>query len=83
MKPLGAPARAAAERLLRAAEALLPQGAVALFGAFGIADADLALMLQRLVANGDPVPDRLRAYAAGVWQRPSVREFADHPRPAR
>ena len=52
-----------------------------LFGdSFSIADADLALMLQRLVHNGDPIPDRMRDYVARVWARPSVREFADHPR---
>jgi len=83
VKPLGPAAQAAAGRLLRAAESLVPEGAAALFGAFTIADADLALMLQRLLANGDPVPARLRAYVAAIWQRPSVREFVDHSRPER
>lgn len=45
-----------------------------------LCDADLALMLQRLVRNGDPVPERLRRYAEGVWRRPSVREWVDHDR---
>ncbi len=70
--PLGEPARAAADRLLQACEALLPPGAEYLFGGFTIADADLAMMLQRLVANGDPVPPRLHAYADRVWVRPSI-----------
>ncbi len=82
VKPLTTAAQAAAERVVRAAEVLLAPGDAHLFGAFGIADADLALMLQRLVANGDAVPERVRAYAAGIWQRPSVREWLAKPRPA-
>ena len=82
------PAGAAdAERLVRIAERFLPVGelSVALSasrappgGAFTIADADLALMLQRLVANGDPCPSRLATYARAVFQRPSVREWLSH-----
>lgn len=75
VKPLTAEGQEAATRVVRAAETLLPQGAGHLFGAFTIADLDLAMMLQRLVANGDPVPPRIKAYAEGVWQRPSVQEW--------
>lgn len=82
-RPLSEAGRAAATRLVAAAEQLLPAGAAHLFGDFSVADADLALMLQRLVRSGDPLPERLRAYAAAVWARPSVRKFAEHPRPAR
>jgi glutathione S-transferase len=78
--PLSGAAREAAERLLAGCEALLPAGAAHLFGAFSIADADLALMLQRLVRSGDPVPERLRAYAEGIWRRPSVREWVEAAR---
>jgi glutathione S-transferase len=78
--PLSEKARAAAERFLAGCEALLPAGAAHLFGAFTIADADLALMLQRLALNGDPLSERLRAYAAGIWRRPSVREWVESPR---
>jgi glutathione S-transferase len=35
------------------------------------------MMLMRLVANGDPVPDRLRSYAQGIWARPSIRAWLD------
>ncbi|HEX9291863.1 MAG TPA: glutathione transferase [Anaeromyxobacteraceae bacterium] len=72
VKPFTPAGRAAAERVVRAAEALLPQGASHLFGAFTIADADLALMLQRLVANGDPVPPRIKVYAEAIFERPSI-----------
>jgi glutathione S-transferase len=78
--PLSEGARAAAERFLAGCEALLPAGAAHLFGPFTIADADLALMLQRLALNGDAVPERLRAYAGAIWRRSSVREWVESPR---
>jgi glutathione S-transferase len=74
-KPLTAEGRAAADRLVRIAERFLPQGASFVASRFSPADADLALMLQRLVANGDPCPDRLAAYARAVFVRPSVRKW--------
>jgi glutathione S-transferase len=74
-KPLGADGKAAADRLVSIAERFLPQGASFVAGRFSPADADLALMLQRLVANGDPCPDRLAAYARAVFARPSVRKW--------
>jgi len=77
-KPLTPPARAAAERLVRIADRFLPQSAQHVAGAFTIADADLALMLQRLVYNGDPCPERLAEYAQRVFRRPSIREWLSH-----
>ncbi|HET7825817.1 MAG TPA: glutathione transferase [Anaeromyxobacter sp.] len=74
-KPLGADGKAAAERLVAIAERFLPQGASFVARSFTPADADLALMLQRLVANGDPCPDRLAAYARAIFARPSVRKW--------
>jgi glutathione S-transferase len=70
--------RAAAERLLRVAERFLPPGARHVAGEFTVADADLALMLQRLVHGGDACPDRLAAYARAVFQRPSIRKWLSH-----
>lgn len=70
--PLSAEAQASVDKLFSAADALLPAGAENLFGAWCIADVDLALMLNRLVRNGDPVPPRLAAYANHQWERPSV-----------
>ena len=81
-KPLPREAREAADRLGRIAEALLPPGAASLFGTFSLADADLALMLGRLLHNGDPLPERLAAFARAVWARPSVQKYAGQPRPA-
>jgi glutathione S-transferase len=67
--------RAAAERLVRVAERFLPAGAQHVAGEFSVADADLALLLQRLVQNGDPCADRLATYARAVFRRPSVRAW--------
>jgi glutathione S-transferase len=78
--PLGEEARAAAEKLCRVAEQVLAPGASCVAGQFTPADADLALMLQRLVANGDPCPPRLAAYAREIFARPSVREWLSHTR---
>ncbi|ACG74695.1 glutathione S-transferase domain protein [Anaeromyxobacter sp. K] len=74
-KPLTPAGRAAAERLVAVAGRFLAPGAEHVAGEFTIADADLALLLQRLVHNGDPCPERLAVYAQRVFQRPSVREW--------
>jgi glutathione S-transferase len=74
-KPLTAEGKAAAERLVRIAERFLPERASFVAGSFTPADADLALVLQRLVANGDPCPERLAAYARAIFARPSVRKW--------
>ncbi|HZZ85851.1 MAG TPA: glutathione transferase [Anaeromyxobacteraceae bacterium] len=82
VEPLTPAAQEAAKRLVAAAEHLLAPGATAMCGDFGIADADLALMLQRLAANGDPLPERLVAYVAAIWQRPSIQAFITHELPS-
>ena len=74
-KSLSANGTAAARSLFAAAEALLEPGAQNLFGEWCIADADLALMLNRLILNEDPVPSRLADYARHQWQRPSVQTW--------
>jgi glutathione S-transferase len=81
--PLSKEARAAAEKLFHAAESLLPENSENLFGDWCIADVDLALMLNRLVLNGDHVPERLAAYARHQWRRPSVQLWVNQPRPGR
>jgi glutathione S-transferase len=74
-KPFTPEGKAAADRLVRIAERFLPERASFVAGSFSPADADLALMLQRIVANGDPCPERLAAYARAVFARPSVRKW--------
>ncbi len=78
--PLSPAAEAAKARLLYVVDALVPASGGWLFGDFSIADADLGFMLQRLVSNGDPVPEQLAAWAARVWTRESVRAFVEHDR---
>jgi glutathione S-transferase len=81
-KPLSAAGQAAADELLRVAALVVPERGGPLFGAWSIADSDLAMMLHRLILNGHPVPPRIAAFAAAEWARPSVREFVEHERPA-
>jgi glutathione S-transferase len=79
--PLSEAAREAAEQLISAALTLLDGRTNNLFGSWSIADVDLAMMLQRLVVLGDPVPQRLIDYAAHQWRRPSVEQWILKKRP--
>jgi glutathione S-transferase len=81
-EPLSPVAEAAAHTLINAAQALLADGRDYLFGAWSIADVDLAVMLNRLILNGDSVPANLVAYAQRQWQRPSVQEWVKQARPS-
>ena len=78
---LSAQAIEATNKLFAAALQLLEGRAEHLFGDWSIADVDLAMMLQRLVEHGDPVPPRLVEYADHQWRRPSVQQWINHPRP--
>jgi glutathione S-transferase len=71
----------ATHKLFTAALQLLDGRTDHLFGQWSIADLDLAMMLQRLVAHGDPVPQRLVDYANHQWRRPTVQQWINHPRP--
>ncbi len=77
-KPLTEAGKAAADRFLHIADKLV-QGKH-LFGEWTIADADLALMLNRLIMNGDPVPQKLKDYASAQWARPSIQQWMAQPR---
>ena len=79
--PLSDAARDAAGKLFKAAQALLGHGGDHLFGAWTLADVDLALMLNRLVLNGDEVPASLRDYAQRQWDRESVQAWVNLARP--
>jgi glutathione S-transferase len=72
------PGQACAQRLIRIAERLV--NAPNLFGQWCIADTELALMLNRLIMNGDPVPQKLKDYVAGQWRRDSVQEWVRRTR---
>ena len=79
---LSATAETAAGKLFAAVESLLPAGQEHLCGQWSIADVDLALMLNRLVLNGDAVPPRLADYARRQWQHPAVQRWVAFERPA-
>ncbi|HVZ89304.1 MAG TPA: glutathione transferase [Polyangia bacterium] len=80
--PLSPAARGALDKLVGFCERLIPADGGSLFGAWSIADTDLAMMLQRLVKTGEALPARVRAFAEREWQRPSVAAFVNQPRPA-
>ncbi|MFN1147553.1 glutathione transferase [Serratia liquefaciens] len=77
--PLSNAAQGAANKLIAAVEKLLSHGQGNLFREWCIADTDLALMLNRLVIHGDPVPENIRHYAHKQWQRPSVQAWLALP----
>jgi glutathione S-transferase len=79
--PLSERARDASQVLLAAALTLLDGRIGNLFAEWSIADVDLAMMLQRLVAHGDSVPKQLIDYANHQWQRPSVQQWINKKRP--
>ncbi|NYT61508.1 glutathione transferase [Alcaligenaceae bacterium] len=71
-KTLSAPAQKAADKLLRIADTLIDDQGNPLFGAWCIADVDFSVMLNRLCANGDTVPLKIRKYVDRQSQRPCV-----------
>lgn len=79
--PLSASADAARQKLIDVAQWLLTGNPDYLFGEWSIADVDLALMLNRLILNGDTVPAQLEDYAQRQWQRPTVQEWINLKRP--
>ncbi|MFI5299750.1 MAG: glutathione transferase [Polyangiales bacterium] len=81
LAPLSPAGERAVAKLFTLADQLVPDGSGPLFGAWCIADTDLAMMLQRLVKTGHEVPAKLRSYADSQWERPAVREFVQHARP--
>ncbi len=80
VKPLSEAALASAGKLLRAAAVLIDAKSEHLFGEWCMADADLAVMLNRLVAHGHPVPETVSRYVRHQWARPSVRQWVEQQR---
>jgi glutathione S-transferase len=80
--PLSEAAQVSSRKLCLAASELLGHGGANLFDDWSIADVDLALMLNRLIMNGDEVPLHLVRYASAQWQRPSVQRWVRRDRPA-
>lgn len=78
--PLSSAGQAAADELVRVADALIPAGDQTLFPAWCIADADLAMALMRLHQNNHSLPPKLAAYTEAQWARPSLQAFLQLPR---
>jgi glutathione S-transferase len=71
-KPLSKAAEIETEKLFAATDTLIKDGNANFIDDWRIADTDLALMLNRLVKNGDGAPEKLKEYALHQWERPSV-----------
>lgn len=80
-QPLSNKASLIVGKLFTAADILLPDESSHVGGQWSIADVDLAFMLQRLVANGDAVPDKLANYARIQWRHASIQRWMQLPRP--
>lgn len=79
-RPLSRSALAAAFKLYMGADKLIKEGALNLFDEWCIADMDLALMINRLLLNGEAVPAKLAAYAQHQWRRESVQAWVNQKR---
>ncbi len=75
--PLTQAATDAVGRLFYFANKILESGTDNLFGEWCIADTDLAIMLNRLICNGDDVPLNLIEYVHKQWKRPSVQKWVE------
>ena len=73
--PLTEAGRADADKLINLASSLINENGDNLFGEWSIADTELALTLNRLVANGDDVPEKLRRYVQKQWAHPLVQSW--------
>ncbi len=80
--PLSAAAVEAKDRLI-AIVAKLIGDRTTLFDSWCIADADVALMLQRLNLNGEVLPPAITRYAEENWKRPSIAKWNALPRAAK
>ena len=74
--PLSEAAATARDKLVAAADRLIEDGHANLFPTWSIADVDLALMLNRLIMHGDPMPEKLKTFAARQWAHPAIQEWA-------
>jgi glutathione S-transferase len=78
--PLSSAAQISSQKLFAAASELLSHGDENLFGRWSVADVDLALMLNRLILNGDEAPNHLVRYARTQWERASVQQWVRRER---
>ncbi|AEC21506.1 stringent starvation protein A [Pusillimonas sp. T7-7] len=75
LQPLSPEGQKAAHKLLAAADTLIDEEGGHLFGTWSIADVDFSVMLNRLCANGDPVPHKVQRYVERQSARPCVESW--------
>ncbi len=80
LPPLSPAGRKAAAKLIHVTNQLLGSSTETAFGTWCLADVDLAMMIQRLIKTGEPVPAPIVRYVEAQWSRPSVKAFLDLPR---
>jgi glutathione S-transferase len=80
-EPLSKDAAAEATKFCEVTRRVLQPGRSSIFDAWAIVDSELAFLLHRLILNGDPIPDDVRAWAETQWQRPTVQAFVQLERP--
>jgi glutathione S-transferase len=68
------------DKLVRIARKLVSPQRETLFQDWSLVDAELAFMLQRLLANGVALPQHVAVYARQQWLRPSARVFVEKSR---
>jgi glutathione S-transferase len=76
--PLSAAGQIDADKLASVASQLIDDRGENIFGEWSIVDVELAVTLNRLVANGDLVPEKLRRYVQGQWSHPAVQSWVKH-----
>lgn len=74
-EPLSAHAQSAADKLIAVCQQLLGPNQSYVFAGWSLVDVELAVMLQRLLCNGDPIPEALAHYAQQQWQHPHVQAW--------
>lgn len=78
IKPFSEQGKVDADTLVRVASRLVAPGKLQMFDEWSIADCDLSLMLMRMIACEDAMPEHLIRYALAQWDRKSVRRYIAH-----
>lgn len=74
--PLSEAASKSLNKLFSALEYVITENRLNIFNKWCIADTELSLMLNRLIMNGDAIPEKLKKYADQQWNNESVQKWA-------
>lgn len=75
LSPLSEVARQSLNKLLFALENIITGNRLNIFSTWCIADTELSLMLNRLIMNGDAIPEKFKKYAEVQWSKESVQKW--------